>query len=118
MVAINYVPERGDAVWLNFDPQSGREQGGRRPALILSPAYYNRRAGLAIACPITNAVKGYPFEVAIPTGSGITGVVLADHVKSSDWRTREVEFICRLPAPIVEQVMAKLSVLAGTQAKK
>jgi mRNA interferase MazF len=80
-----YIPARGDVVYLDFDPQAGREQKGRRPALVLSPIAYNRRVGLCVACPITNQVKGYPFEVAIPAGFQVTGVILADQVKSLDW---------------------------------
>lgn len=106
-----YAPQRGDAVWLNFDPQSGREQAGRRPALVLSPSEYNQRAGLILACPITSRAKGFKFEVSIPAGSRLSGVILADHVKSADWRTREIEFICRLPVATVEDVVEKLSVL-------
>lgn len=81
----SYVPDAGDFVWLTFDPQAGREQAGRRPALVLSPRAYNETAGLAVVCPITNQVKGYPFEVPVPSGQGPTGVILADHVKSVDW---------------------------------
>ena len=81
-----YVPEAGDFVWLTFDPQAGREQAGRRPALVLTPRTYNAKSGLTLVCPITNQAKGYPFEVAVPAGSGTTGVILADHVKSVDWK--------------------------------
>ena len=83
-----YVPERGDAVFITLDPQAGHEQAGRRPALVLSPAAYNGRVGLALLCPITSQVKGYPFEVPIPAGSPVRGVVGADQVKSLDWRAR------------------------------
>jgi mRNA interferase MazF len=76
-----FIPDQGDVVWLNFNPQAGYKQAGRRPALILSPAKYNGKVGLAISCPITNQEKGYPFEVKIPDGLAVTGVVLADHVK-------------------------------------
>ena len=93
MVAEDYVPRRGDAVWLHFDPQTGHEQAGRRPALVLSPESYNGRVGLAILCPITSQVKGYPFEVALPAGSPISGVVLSDQVKSLDWRARRANLI-------------------------
>jgi mRNA interferase MazF len=108
---MGYIPERGDAVWLNLDPQEGREQGGRRPVIVLSPVSYNRRVGLAIISPITNQAKGYTFEVNIPAGLRVKGVVLSDHVKSSDWRSREIKFICRLPESVVEEVIEKLSVL-------
>jgi mRNA interferase MazF len=83
--AARYVPERGDLLWLTFDPQAGHEQAGRRPALVLSPAAYNRRAKLALVCPITSRAKGYPFEVALPAALPLSGVVLADHLKSADW---------------------------------
>ncbi len=106
-----YVPERGDVVWLNFDPQAGHEQAGRRPALVLSPAVYNGKAGLALFCPITNQAKGYPFEVALPPQSGVSGVILADHLKSLDWQARRAEFLTSLPATIVNQVLETLAVL-------
>ena len=106
-----YVPERGDAVWISLDPQAGHEQAGRRPALVLSPAAYNAKVGLAILCPITNQVKGYPFEVVIPAGAGVTGAILSDQVKNLDWRVRNTVLICRLPAPLVAGVLRKLGVL-------
>ena len=96
-----YVPDRGDAVWLEFNPQAGHEQAGRRPALVLSPRAYNQRVGLALVCPITNHVKGYPFEVEIAAGQKITGVVLADQVKSLDWVARRAGFIDTIPATVV-----------------
>jgi mRNA interferase MazF len=91
------VPERGDIVWLSFDPQAGHEQAGRRPAVILSPALYNGGSGLAIAVPITSHIKGYPFEVELPTNLEVAGVVLADHLKSVDWRARKARRIGTLP---------------------
>ena len=100
-----YVPERGDAVWLDFSPQVGSEQAGRRPAVVLSPSAYNRKVGLALLCPITNQVKGYPFEVLIPAGLPVTGVVLADQVKSLDWRRRNAELIVQLPRHVVREVV-------------
>jgi mRNA interferase MazF len=106
-----YVPRRGDAVWIDFDPQAGHEQAGRRPAIVLSPAEYNRRVGLAIFCPITTRVKGYPFEVSIPDGLPISGVVLADQARNFDWRVRNAKLIAQLPAAVVDQVSAKLRVL-------
>jgi mRNA interferase MazF len=108
-----YVPERGDLVWLTFDPQAGREQTGRRPALVLSPAPYNRRASLALVCPITNQVKGYPFEVALPESSAISGVVLADHIKSADWTARRAQFAAKAPPEVMAEVRAKLRPLLG-----
>ena len=108
---MNYIPKRGDAIWINFDPQSGREQAGRRPALVLSPAAYNGKVGLILVCPITNQAKGFAFEVKIPEQLKVKGVILSDHVKSADWRSREIEFICRVPESVTEEVVEKLSVL-------
>ncbi len=105
------VPERGDLVWVDFSPQSGHEQAGRHPAIVLSPADYNRLVGLAIVCPITSRVKGYKFEVAIPPGLAISGVVLADQVKSLDWRSRKAELIARLPGATIDEILAKLRIL-------
>lgn len=106
-----YVPSRGDVVWVSLDPQAGHEQRGRRPALVLSPKSYNSRVGLAILCPITSQVKQYPFEVAIPPGLAVAGVVLSDQVKSLDWRVRGVKLACRLPRAVVEEATAKLAAL-------
>lgn len=113
MSAARYVPERGDLLWLTFDPQAGHEQAGRRPALVLSPAVYNRRANLALVCPITNQAKGYPFEVALPAGSPLAGVILADHLKSADWMARRAEFVAKAPANVLADVIAKLRPLLG-----
>jgi len=106
-----YVPDRGDIVWLAFTPQSGREQAGRRPALVLTPARYNDKVSLAICCPITSQVKGYPFEVALPDGLSVSGVVLADQVKSLDWCSRRAAFACRVPDNLLEDVLLKLGAL-------
>jgi mRNA interferase MazF len=108
-----FVPDAGDFVWLTFDPQAGREQSGRRPALVLSPRIYNAKSGLALACPITNQAKGYPFEVAVPAGSGPTGVILADHVKSLDWKARRAEKLGRCANEVLDEVRAKLRPLLG-----
>ena len=108
-------PERGDLVWIDFDPQSGREQAGRRPALVMTPARYNRLVGLLIACPVTKQAKGYPFESALTAGLPIQGVVLSDHVRSLDWRTRRAEFICKAPADVVDDVTAKVHALLGDE---
>jgi mRNA interferase MazF len=108
---MSYIPERGDAVWLNFNPQTGHEQAGRRPAVVISPTNYNQKVGLALFCPITNQAKGYPFEVAIPKNKKITGVILSDQLKSLDWRARDVEFIAKLPDSVVEEVLKKLKIL-------
>jgi mRNA interferase MazF len=106
-----YVPRRGDVDWLQFNPQAGSEQAGRRPALVISPEAYNRRVGLMICCPITNQQKDYPFEVALPSGAGVTGVILTDQVKSLDWRARQADFIAQLPEDVVVEVLAKLNTL-------
>ena len=103
-----FVPDAGDFVWLTFDPQSGR-----RPALVLSPKVYNSRSGLALACPVTNHVKGYPFEVAVPAGSGASGVILADHLKSVDWTARRAERLGRCTNEVMDEVRAKLAPLLG-----
>ncbi len=106
-----YVPERGEVVWITLNPQAGHEQAERRPAVVLSPAAYNGKVGLAILCPVTSQVKGYPFEVLIPDGLEVRGAILADQVKSLDWRVREAEKICRLPVRTVNEVLQKLGVL-------
>ena len=109
------APERGDVVWLDFDPQAGREQASRRPALVLTPARYNRLVGLLIACPVTKQAKEYPFEAPLPADLPVHGVVLADHIQSLDWRTRHSEFICKAPAEVVDQVTAKVQALLGDE---
>lgn len=108
-----WAPDAGDLVWLTFDPQAGREQAGRRPALVLSPVAYNRRSGLAIMCPITSHIKGYPFEVELPRGLNISGAVLADHVKSLDWRIRRAEHAGKVPTSTLQEVQARLAPLLG-----
>jgi len=109
--AAAYVPERGEVAWITLNPQAGHEQAGRRPAVVLSPAAYNGKVGLAILCPVTSQVKGYPFEVLIPDGLEVRGAILADQVKSLDWRVREAEKICQLPVRTVNEVLQKLGVL-------
>ena len=106
-----YVPERGDVVWISLTPQAGHEQAGRRPAVVVSPRSYNGKVGLGLFCPITQQIKGYPFEVQLPSGLPISGVVLADQVKSLDWRVRQAEFAVRLPVNISAEVVGKLAVL-------
>jgi mRNA interferase MazF len=106
-----YCPQRGDVVWLSFDPQSGHEQAGHRPALVLSPREYNHKVGLAILCPVTSQVKGYPFEVSIPANLPVKGVVLSDQIKSLDWKARHAAFCCKLPASALADVTAKLLTL-------
>ena len=112
MVAASvYVPRRGDVVWLTFNPQARHEQAGRRPAVVLSPNAYNAKVGLALLCPLTSQVKGYPFEVVLPPGLAVSGAILADQVKSLDWQARTVEFICALPSTMVSEVLQKIGVL-------
>jgi mRNA interferase MazF len=106
-----YVPDRGHIVWLQFDPQAGHEQAGRRPAIVLSPEPYNRKAGLALCCPITTRVKGYPFEVLIPAGLPVEGAVLSDQVKSVDWAARKAKLCCSVPAETVGEVLGNLAAL-------
>ncbi len=109
---VTYIPDRGDLVWLQFNPQSGHEQAGRRPALTLSPKAYNQKVGLAIFCPVTSHEKGYPFEVEIKEGK-IQGAILADQVKSLDWRKREVKFIAKVPLKVINEVIELLSTLVS-----
>lgn len=109
-----YLPDRGNIVWLTFTPEAGHEQAGRRPALVLSPRAYNSKVGLAICCPITSQIKGYPFEVVVPQGLIVGGAILSDQVKSLDWRARKAEFICKLPDSALAVVMSKLGTLVGS----
>lgn len=108
-----YVPDSGDFVWLTFDPQAGREQRGRRPALVLSPKAFNGRSDLAVLCPVTSRVKGRLFEVPIPAGGRIEGAVLPQHVKSLDWKQRRAEFAGKAPPAVVEDVRDRLRPLLG-----
>ena len=103
-----YVPKRGDVVWMTMNPQAGHEQAGRRPAVILSPAAYNAKVGLALVAPVTSRVRGYPFETLVPSGLPVSGAILADQVKSLDWRAREAALSCELPSSVVSEVLQKL----------
>ncbi len=103
-----YVPDRGDFVWLAFTPQTGSEQAGRRPALVISPKAYNAKVGLALFCPVTSRVKGYPFEVVLPEGSGVVGFVLADQLKSLDWRARKAKLIEHASSDVLAMVTARI----------
>ena len=109
MVA-QFVPDRGDFVWIDFDPQSGHEQKGKRPALVISPKNYNRTVGLCLLCPITNQSKGYPFEVYTESKI-VSGVILSDHIKSLDWKARKATFIAKASASTINDVLAKLNTL-------
>jgi mRNA interferase MazF len=106
-----YVPDRGDVVWLQFNPQVGHEQAGRRPALVISPKPYNQKVGLALFCPITSSVKGYPFEVLLPETEEFSGAILSDQIKSLDWRVRQAKRISRAPKDVVSEVLAKIRAL-------
>jgi mRNA interferase MazF len=108
---MTYVPDRGDVVWVTLNPHAGHEQAGRRPAVVVSPRSYNGKVGLALLCPITSRVKGYPFEVRIPEGLPVSGVVLADQVKSLDWRERRAELACSIPGAAMAEILAKLATL-------
>ena len=110
-----YVPERGDVVWLAFSRQAGHEQSGTRPALVISPATYNRRVGLALFCALTTQVKGYPFEVLLPAGLKAKGAVLADQIKSLDWHARNAKLLCRVPREVMEETLARVLALMEPQ---
>ena len=107
----NYIPERGDAVWINLNPQAGYEQAGRRPAVVLSPGSYNGKVGLALFCPVTDQIKGYPFEVIIPSGLKATGAILSDQIKSLDWKMSNTEFYDKIPETVISEIFKKLSTL-------
>lgn len=107
----DYIPGRGDVVWIDMHPQAGREQAGRRPAIVLSPKSYNSKVGLALFCPITSRIKGYPFEVIIPSGLKVTGAVLSDQVKNLDWKIRNSEFYDKVPKTVILEILKKLATL-------
>jgi mRNA interferase MazF len=109
-----YIPDAGDVVWLEFDPQAGREQAGHRPALVLSPAIYNDKVSLAICCPLSKKVKGYPFEVEIEMGK-TTNVVLSDQVKSLDWRERKAKFKSKITPAQLNKVRQNIKVLLSIE---
>lgn len=107
----NYVPDRGDLVWVSLNPISGHEQSGRRPALVVSPKIYNRKTGLCVLCPATRQAKGYPFEVAISGSDGDSGVVLSDHLRNVDWKARNIQFIQRVSDAELSEVVARIEAL-------
>lgn len=113
MVKGEYVPDAADLVWLDFSPDAGHEQAGRRPGIVLSPRAYNKRTGLAIVCPVTSHAKGYTFEVALPPASRLKGVILSDHLKSIDWRVRKTQKAGRIPPLVLQQVLDRISALLG-----
>lgn len=105
------VPGRGDVIWVDFSPQAGLEQSGRRPALVLSPRNYNERSSVALACPISSRIRDWPFEVRLPGGIPVTGVVLADQVRSLDWRARGATIGGQVPRTVVADVQEKVRLL-------
>ena len=105
-----YVPDAGDVVWLEFDPQAGHEQAGHRPALVMSPSLYNSKAGLMVCCPLSTKIKGYPFEVRTEVG-GQAGVVLSDQVKSLDWKVRKARKRGSVPETVMLEVRARIKAL-------
>ena len=108
-----YVPDAGDLVWLDFDPQAGREQAGLRPAVILSSRYFNLRTSVAYACPISSKVKGYQFQIALPPGLPVHGAVLCEHMRSLDWKTRKASYLGRMPDHVLAQVRGVVRTIAG-----
>ena len=114
-MARTYVPDRGDVVWLRFDPPAGHEQTGRRPAVVLSPKAYNRRVGLALFCPVTSCVKGYPFEVPLQVGAKLEGVILADQIKSLDWKARRASKVTRVSHDVMEEVTERVLTLVDPE---
>ena len=107
------MPARGDIVWLQFDPQAGHEQAGHRPALVVSPRSYNERVGLALFCPLTTSVKGYPFEVVVAAGGRAEGAILADQIKSLDWRVRQARKFDQVSDETLAEVLGKIGALVG-----
>ena len=106
-----YIPDRGDIVWLDFNPQAGHEQAGKRPAIVISPKKYNSKVGLALFQPITSKQKGYPFEVLLPKNLPISGVILSDRIKSLDWKIRKIKYICTIHQKYIQEVVNKFQVL-------
>lgn len=113
MVGEEYVPERGDLIWIEFSPQAGHEQAGRRPALTLSSRSYNRTRGFALLCPITSRPRNYPFEIEVISDCNITGVVMSDQVKSTDWRARYARYAGKASPSVVDEVIAQIAALLG-----
>lgn len=117
-MAASYVPGRGELIWLQCDPPADYEQAGHRPALVVSPRSYNQRVGLALCCPVTSHVKGYPFEVGLPRGLGVEGVILSDQLKSLDWRVRSAKRIGRVPREVLEETVGKILALVGPEGSR
>lgn len=111
MVNAPYIPDRGDIVWLEFDPQAGHEQAGRRPAIVLSPKAYNDRTGLMLCCPVTSKIKGYSFEELIPDGLPISGAALTDQIRNLDWKARNARFVVKLSPETMQRILQKSKTL-------
>ena len=111
MVNKDYVPDRGDIIWLDFNPQKGKEQMGRRPALVISPKAYNKKVSLFLVVPITTKIKGYPFEVKLSESLKTKGVIISDQVKSLDWNYRNADYIEKIDKKTIDEVLSKLTVL-------
>lgn len=114
-MAREYVPERGHVVWLRFNPQAGHEQAGHRPAVVISPQQYNRRVGLALVCPVTSQIKGYPFEVVLPPGLKAQGAILSDQLKSLDWRVRKARYVCTIRSEVLDETIARILALVDPE---
>ena len=114
-MAREYVPERGHVIWLRFNPQAGHEQAGHRPAVVISPQQYNRRVGLALVCPVTSQIKGYPFEVVLPPGLKAQGAILSDQLKSLDWRVRKARYVCTIPSDVLDETIARILALVDPE---
>ena len=110
MVTKSYIPSRGDLIWVNFSPAYGHEQRGKRPAIVISPTFYNEKSGIALICPITSKAKGYPFEVFVSEGK-IKGVILPDQIKSVDWKERRVKFVAQASPQTIRMVQKYLALL-------
>jgi mRNA interferase MazF len=112
-VVKSYIPERGDIIKLSFSPQVGREQAGYRPAFVVSPAAYNRKSHFVLACPITNQIKGWKFEVILSKSMQTNGVVLADQVRVLDWQVRKAKFVEKATSDVMEEILAKIATLVS-----
>jgi mRNA interferase MazF len=111
MPAATFIPDRGELIWVDLYPRTGHEQSGRRPALVLSPKSYNKKTGLCIVCPATRQAKGYAFEVTVTTSNTEKSVILADHVRSIDWKVRKAKFFVKVQPDVLEEAVAKLEAL-------
>ncbi len=109
----SYIPRKGDLIWINFNPTSGVEQKGLRPALVVSEMAFNDKVGMAFCCPVTNTVRGGPFEVLVPKKSGVSGVILTDQIRSIDWRAREARFISSASINVMNDVVDRLAAILG-----